>query len=195
VRQLAVAAHESAAHPTDAARAHQRECAHESAARNPVRLSFPLDRNEHERAALPRLAHDDLARVDSDPQRQSPAEGIGQATLHRKRCMQRPLGVVLLRGRRAEGGHHRVANELLNRATRARNLQRHRVVEAVEQCARPLGVLPVGELGRTGEVGEEHRRELALVSWRGRRNGCGADGAEPRAACELGATNGTCPHE
>ena len=61
-----------------------------------------------------------------------------------RRCIasasvERPLGMVLVRGRRAERRHDGVADELLDRAARAVDLGGHRVVEAVEHRARRSG--------------------------------------------------------
>ena len=147
-----------------------------------------------ERAAFARGSHDDLAGVDPDPQRELSGERLRQPPLHRQRCMQRPLGVVLLRGRCAESSHDRVADELLHGAARAVDLGGHCVVEAVEHRARALGVARVGELGRADEVREEDRRDLALLARFRARDGCGADWAEVRAARELSPTGRACRH-
>jgi hypothetical protein len=69
--------------------------------------------------------------------------------LHPERHVQRPLGVVLVRRRRAERRHHRVADELLDRPARPLDLCRHRVVEPVEQRPYPLRILVPGQRGRT----------------------------------------------
>ena len=77
--------------------------------------------------------------------------------------MQGPLGVVLERARGAEHCHHGVAGELLDRAAGELDLLCHRVVEAVEQRARPLRILRAAKLGRADEVGEDDGRELSLA--------------------------------
>ena len=80
--------------------------------------------------------------------------------------MQCALDVVFLGDRYAERRHHRVAGELLDRAAGAGHFFSHRVVEPVEHRPRLLGVLGAAELRRADEIGEEHRRELALgVLW------------------------------
>ena len=71
--------------------------------------------------------------------------------------------MILERSRCAEGRHHGVADELLDRAAGVLDLDRHGVVEAVEQGTRALGILRVGEPGRADEVREEDSRELALL--------------------------------
>ena len=92
------------------------------------------------------------------------AEELVQPSLHRQRGVERTLGVVLLRRRRPEDGHHRVAGELLDRAARELDLLLHRCVEALQPRTHALRVLTVGERGRAREVGEENRRDLALVA-------------------------------
>ena len=67
------------------------------------------------------------------------AEQLAQPLLHRERRVQRALGVVLLRGRGAERGHHGVADELLDRAAGALDLRRpspRRSGRATRACAR-----------------------------------------------------------
>ena len=115
-----------------------------------------------ERAALARAAHRDLTGIDADPQRQPAAEELLQPLLHPESDLQRPLGVILLGGRRTEHGDDRVADELLDRSAAERDLRRHRVVEAVEQVACMFGIERRAELRRADEVGEQDRRELAL---------------------------------
>jgi hypothetical protein len=77
--------------------------------------------------------------------------------------MEGPLRVVLVRRRSAEGGHHRVADELLDRAARAVDLGSHRVVEAVEHRPRALGILSTPELRGADEIRKENRHEFALL--------------------------------
>ena len=100
-----------------------------------------------EPASLPRAADDDLPCVDADPQCELVAEELAKPPVHRERGVQRTLRVILERRRRAEGRHHRVANELLNRPAGRFDLSCHRVVEAVEDDPRPLRVLRPGECG------------------------------------------------
>ena len=116
----------------------------------------------HERAALARLPDDDLAGVDPDAKLQ-PLVQLTHPPQHRQRRVQRPLGVVLERGGRAERGHHRIARELLDGAAGVLDLLGHRVVEAVQERARPLRVLRVAELSRADEIREQHRCELSLL--------------------------------
>ena len=81
------------------------------------------------------------------------------------------LGVVLGRDRRAPDRHHRVADELLDRAAVELDQPPAGVEVAGEQLARVLGVALSESGGEADEVGEEDRDEPAL----GRR--CRAPGA------------------
>jgi len=116
-----------------------------------------------EGTALARGTDDHFARVQADAHGQISVERVQKASLHRERGMQRPLRVILVRSRGSEDRHHRVSRELLDRAARALDLLRHRVVEAFEPYANALGILIPGERRRADEVGEENRDELALL--------------------------------
>ena len=115
-----------------------------------------------ERAALARLPCDDLTGVHADAELEPPVEHRLEALLHGERGVQCALGVVLERLRDAEDGHDRVAGELLDRSAGTADLVGHRVVEALEQDARPLRILLIGERRRADEVGEQHSGQLAL---------------------------------
>ena len=93
--------------------------------------------------------------------------------------MQSPLGVVLVCRWSAEAGHHGVADELLDRPAGTIDLGRHRVVEAVEESARALGIRSAGERGRADQVGEENRCQLALFLRRRRIHRRGTGVTEP----------------
>ena len=117
-----------------------------------------------ERASLARAADDDLAGVHPDPERELLAEQLGHPLLHPERDLQRPLSMVLLRRGRSEHCDNRVADELLERPPAERDLRFHRIVEAVEQVARVLGIERAAQLRRANQVGEEDRRQLSLAS-------------------------------
>jgi hypothetical protein len=106
--------------------------------------------------------------VDADAQLELAAEELIERPAHRERRVECPLGVILERRRCAEGRHHRVAGELLDRPACPVHLGGHRVVEALELGPRALRVLIGGERRRPDEVGEEHGGELALVGLHGR---------------------------
>ena len=84
--------------------------------------------------------------------------------------------------RDAEHGHHRVADELLDRAAVALDHGLHLLEVAGHHAPEALGVEALGQAGETGDVGEDDRDRLAdrpvgrLVGQEG-----AAAGAEPRA--------------
>ena len=69
--------------------------------------------------------------------------------------------VVLVELRDAEDGHHRVADELLDRAAVAFERRTHRVEVARHDLAHRLGVEPLAQLGRARHVAEDDRDGLA----------------------------------
>ena len=78
------------------------------------------------------------------------------------------------------------------RPSRGLDLGGHRVVEAVEDGAGALRVL-LAELGRADQVGEEHRRDLALLRrcHRTRLDGGSARRTEPGVSGERGGAEPT----
>src|SRR5947209_6644372 len=95
---------------------------------------------------------DDLAGVDADPQRETHAvlalEVVVQrldGTLHGERGADRAFGVVLVRQRRAEHGHDRVADVLVDRALVTSDLPRERVEVRGEDPAEVLRIEFLGE--------------------------------------------------
>ena len=95
---------------------------------------------------------DDLAGVDADPQRETHAvlalEVVVQrldGTLHGERGADRAFGVVLVRQRRAEHGHDRVADVLVDRALVASDLPREGVEVRAEDPAEVLRIELLGE--------------------------------------------------
>src|SRR6266542_2403432 len=206
--QLAVATDEGRPQSADAARAHQRQGAHELAALNTARLSLRVDRPRlsefecaadgrdcpfadedlaraggllqpradvdgvagHERAALTGPPDDDAAGVDPDAKGETIAEQLREAPLHRERDMERALGVVFVRRRSAERSHHRVTDELLDRAARPLDLGRHRQILSL--TGRRANSKPVGST--------LYRRQFRLATARGHdRHG----GRGPTTAC------------
>ena len=132
------------------------------------------------------VAGDHLAAVDADPdpELRPPLAGQllvqpGQRLAHLDGGPNRAQRVVLVHGRNAEHRHHRVADELLDRAAVPLERLAHRAVPARHQAAQRLGVEPLAELGRVGEVAEQHRHRLPRL---GRRRAGGSARAGATAA-------------
>ena len=132
-------------------------------------------------------ADDHLARGDADAHVEPHTEGRfelisepadGLASLHGR--ADAAQGVVLVGRRHAEERHHGVADELLQMASMPFERCRHRREVPVHHTTHRLGIEPLAQLRRPGDVGEEHRHHPAP---RGRgaagRGGCRARGAEP----------------
>ena len=100
-----------------------------------------------------------LAGVDSDPHLDALLE---RPVADRERRANRPLGIVLVRRRRAEERHHRVADELLDRAAVALELGADVPVVAAELGGDVLGVDLLGARREADEVGEEDGDDLPL---------------------------------
>src|SRR5262249_34963787 len=106
-------------------------------------------------------------------------------------------GVVLKRLRGAEGRHHRLPCELLDRAACCLDLGGHRVVEALEACAGALRILLAGERRRASEIGEEDRGQLPLLghvrsvayTWRPCSTPCQTGSKEPSATSAAAASS------
>jgi len=98
------------------------------------------------------------------------------------------LGVVLVRRRRTEDRHHRVADELLDRAAEALDLRLDLGVVRAQHRPHVLGIGLVRARGEADEVDEEHGDDLPLLA---RRNGLldrsAAGVAEPGAFRVLGS--------
>ena len=86
------------------------------------------------------------------------------------------LGVVLEGDRRAPDRHHRVADELLDRAAVAADHLAREVEVAAERVPDVLGVAFLGEGREPDEVGEQDRHEPSL----GDRTGAAVAGRPPR---------------
>ena len=84
----------------------------------------------------------------------------------RERRANRPLGIVLVSGRRAEERHHRVADELLDRPAAPLELRAQPRVVRLEHGAHVLGVELLGPRREADEVGEEDGHDLALLPGR-----------------------------
>ncbi len=144
----------------------------------------------------PRAERDErLSRGDGDSHLQVAL--LDDPVADRERRANRPLGIVLVSGRRAEQRHHRVADELLDRPAAPLELGAQARVVRLEHGAHVLWVELLGTRGEADEVGEEDGHDLALLA-------CGLDRllqtgaaarAEARAVRVLVAAAGTGEHQ
>ena len=105
-----------------------------------------------------------LAGRDPDPQLELLLE---RELADRERGANRTLGVVLVRGRRAEERHHRVADELLDGAAVALELGADALVVGTQERFDVLGIHRLRPRGEADEVAEDDRHDLALAArWR-----------------------------
>ena len=122
-----------------------------------------------------RSKHVARAQADADCQRLRRVTGCVEAAKaleHAPRCAHGSDGVVLVHGRDTEDGHHRPADELLDRAAFGLDLPRHRGEVVADQGAEILRVPLLRPCGRA-DVGEQDGHELQhllrLPERRGRR--------------------------
>jgi hypothetical protein len=157
---------------------------------------------EHQGVADVGIAGHHLAGVDPGAHRQGHAPVALQlavqpldALAQLGRGADRPHGVVLVQRRDAEHGHHRVADELLHGAAVALQHRPHRREPARHHPAERLGVQPLAEAGRPGEVAEHHGHDLAGLAPAGRsRDRRAAAEAEPGSGRVLLAAHPTGDH-
>ena len=76
----------------------------------------------------------------------------------------RALGVVLVRQRRSEDGHHGIADELLHRSTEALDVGLDALVVRTEGRADVLGIRSIGAIREADEVHEEDGDDLPLLT-------------------------------
>jgi hypothetical protein len=107
-------------------------------------------------------AYQRFARVDRDPHLQLLAL-LDDPVADLEGGAHGPLRVVLVGDRRAEEGHHRVADELLHRALEALELFAEMGVVGVEQRPHVLGVELLGPRGEPDQVREEDAHHLPLL--------------------------------
>ena len=103
-----------------------------------------------------------LARCDADSYLELPV--LGQQVTDRQRRPNGPLRIVLMRDRRAEHGHDRIPDELLDRAAEALQLRAHATVIRPQERADVFRIHPLGTRGEADEVAEEAGDELALLA-------------------------------
>ncbi len=111
---------------------------------------------------------DDLARVDPDPRLKAVLRDRGT---HLRRCTHRPESVVLMRDRDSKNRHHRIADELLDRAAMPLD-DRAKILEIpAHPPAQRFGIGRLAQRRRTHEIAEEDGDDLALLACRCRRLG------------------------
>jgi hypothetical protein len=122
---------------------------------------------------------------------------VADPVTNRERRANGALRVVLVSRRCAEEGHHRVADELLDRAAATLELAAQARVIRLEHCAHVLGVELLGARGEADEVREEDRDDFALLADRlgGDLEARAAVRAEARAVRVLVAAVGTGEHQ
>ena len=115
-------------------------------------------------------AHDDLARVEPDPDLHVHAVRVARLLriahhqlLHPERRITRPDGVVLVGERRAEQRHDPVAHDLVHRALVAMDRVHHVLEHRIEELARVLGIAVGQQFHRALQVREQHGDLLALT--------------------------------
>jgi hypothetical protein len=137
------------------------------------------------------IAHIDVARVDTDPQVEPQAmlaldrlAERGYPRAHVDGGADGTQAIVLMGDRDAEDRHHRVADELLDRAAVVLDRAASSREVAVEHAPQRLGVERLGELRRLDEVGEEDGDLLeALLGTTGAASGASSAGSWRRIAC------------
>ena len=111
-------------------------------------------------------AGDDLAGGDADP---AVDPELGEGVSHLDRCPAGAKRVVLVQHGHAEHRHHRVADELLDRAAVRLDDSLHPLEVPREQRPQRLRIRRLAQCGRAGHVAEEHRHRLSLLSCGRRR--------------------------
>ena len=97
------------------------------------------------------------------PTRSSRPSSVGEVP-NRERGAHSTLWIVLVGHRRAEERHHRVADELLDRAAVPLELLPHTRVVRPEDRLDVLGVESLGTRREADEVAEEDRDDLAFTA-------------------------------
>ena len=150
---------------------------------SPVTMSSP--RAAASRPAMTSPVLTPMRRPTSPPcSRADPRRESAEAVADRDRGPHRALGIVLVRLRDPEDGEDRIADELLRNAAVALDLGVHELEEIALERPHVLGVEPLPERGRAGEVGEENRDDAPLLLIR-------HDRRAPCTGLERGPARGT----
>ena len=105
------------------------------------------------------VVRDDLARLDPDPRLELQ---LVHAVQDGQRGANRALGVVLVRLRDPEGGHHGVAGELLDDPAVRGHAVRDAFEVRLDTAAHDLGIGARDERRRVDEIDEQDRCKLAF---------------------------------
>ena len=111
---------------------------------------------------------EDLARRDPDSQLDAVLDG---EVANRERRADGALGVVLVRRRSAEEGHHGVTDELLDRASVSFELGSDTRVVRAQDRLDVLGIQRLRLRREAHEIAEENAHDLALATLPARRHG------------------------
>ena len=157
----------------------------------------------HDRLAGAARADDDRPGVDARPRLEGDATLGPQGAVepferlaHLGARAHGAQGVLVVRDRDPEYGHHRVADVLLDRAAVALDDLAHAREVAAHDVAQRFRVEPLAERRRAGHVGEQDGHRLARLAGRGsRRQGRAAVPAQPEACRVLLATRRTADHQ
>jgi len=150
--------------------------------------------------AEPGAAVHHLAGVDAGARVQAHAEvavqlglQVAQGVAQLDRGAHRPHGVVLVGDRDAEHGHAAVALQRADGAAVAPQYPLGSLVEAAHHAVEDLGVEPLADLRRPGQVAEDHGGGLAGLPCDPQRAAAG--GAEVRVLAGAAAAVGALPRQ
>ena len=140
-------------------RLHQLRQADRMSLRRVVHAQIIADPTDHHFAGVEADAHTERDAVPHTHLVGIFAHGVAQ----REGGVARPLGVILVRNRRAEQGHDAVARVLVHRTLEAMNPAGEDLEEAIEDLVPRFWIELLGQLHRSFHVGEKHRHLFALA--------------------------------
>ena len=140
-------------------------------------------------------SHERLSRAHGNPDPE-PVTLLPRPVTDRERCTHRPLGIILARHRRSQHGHHRIADELLDRPTEPFQLTPHVTVVRPEQCPHVLRIEHFCPSSEPDEIDEDNTHDLSLLA-RGRLRARlrSTVGAKEKVARDLPIAAGTGLHK